>query len=378
MKYITELNQRFGEEIRDNVVKDIARGRTIGPSKVRRIATFFAISIMITPYCVAGLGVAIVFFNLDSIPAIVIGTLILAAGYFLRTPRRRNTQKTLRCADAPTLFSLLDDMAKLLGAPKIDGIHVNGEFNAYMAQFGKKERVLGIGAPLWLALETPERLALLAHEVAHLINQDPARSRLAYRALGTLSRWHDLSHPPAIVDHETNTSFYYEERGLLGQLFGSLFGGAIATIALGFEKLIFADSQRAEYLADVASASVAGVDAGYASLKKVILSPLAEDALKHTHFDGTKDISLFEDMARAVRIPDANRATELYTEATKSMHAVDSSHPPTRYRMEVVAAAGSSSPALKSDTVDWTAIDEELAPHFRGEEQALLSEIIIQ
>ena len=75
---------------------------------------------------------------------------------------------------------------------------------------------------------------------------------------------------------------------------------------------------------------------------------------------------------------DANRATELYTEATKSMHAVDSSHPPTRYRMEVVAAAGSSIPALKSDTVDWTAIDEELAPHFRGEEQALLSEIIIQ
>ena len=162
LKYITELNQRFGEEIRDNVVKDIARGRTIGPSKIRRVATFFAISIMITPYCVAGLGVAVVFFNLDSIPAIVIGTLILAAGYFLRTPRRQNTQKTLRCANAPTLFLLLDDIATLLGAPKIDGIHVNGEFHAHMAEFGKKERVLGIGAPLWLALETPERLALLA------------------------------------------------------------------------------------------------------------------------------------------------------------------------------------------------------------------------
>ncbi len=378
MKYVTELNKRFGEAIRDNVVKDIARNRTMGPSKIRRVATFFAISIMVTPYCVAGLGVAIVFFNLDSIPAIVIGTIILTTGYFLRTPKHQNSQKTLRRADVPTLFSLLDDIAKLLGAPEVDGVHVSSEFNAYMAEFGKKERVLGIGAPLWLALETPERLALLAHEVAHLINQDPARGRLAYGALGTLARWHDLTHPPAIVDHETNSSFYYEERGLLGQLFGLLFGGMIATIALGFEKLIFADSQRAEYLADVAAASVAGVTAEYASLKKLILSPMVEDALKLTYFDGSKDISLFENMASAVRIPDADRAAELYAEATKSMHAVDSSHPPTRYRMEVVAAAGSSTPAIESDTVDWAAIDEELAPHFRREEKALLSEIIIQ
>lgn len=46
--------------------------------------------------------------------------------------------------------------------------------------------------------------------------------------------------------------------------------------------------------------------------------------------------------------------------------------------MEVVAAAGSATPALDFETVDWAAIDKELAPHFRREEQALLSEIIVQ
>ena len=378
MKYITELNQRFGKEIRDNVVKDIARDRAIGPSKIRRFVTVLAVLIIVTPFWVAGVGIAIVILNLDSIPAIVIGTILLFSGYYLRTPRLKNTQETLRRADAPTLFSLLDDVAKLLNAPTINGVHVNSEFNAYMADFGKNERVLGIGAPLWVALGKPERLALLGHEIAHLINRDPARDRLSYSALGTLARWHDLSHPPAIIDHETKVSFYYEERGLLGQLFGLLFGGTIATIALGFEKLIFADSQRAEYLADIASTSIAGVTAKNALLKKLILSPLAEETLKHTYFDGSKDISVFEDMARAVRIPDADRAAELYAEATKSMHAVDNSHPPTRYRMEVVAAAGSSTPAIEADSVDWTAIDKELAPQFELEEQALLSEIIVQ
>ena len=308
-------------------MKDIAQGRTFGPNKIRLIAALFAFSIMATPYCVAGLGVAIIVFSQYSIPGIVLGTIILFAGFYLRTPKPTNTQSTLRRADAPTLFELLDDIAKRLGAPRVDGIHVDRELNAYMAEFGTKERVLGIGAPLWLALEPPERLALLAHEIAHLINQDPARGQLAYGALGTLARWHDLSHPPEIVDHETNSRFYYEERGLLGQLSGFLFGRTIETISLGFEKLIFADSQRAEYLADVSSASVAGVAAENASLKKLILSPLAEEVLKHTYFDGSKDIRLFEDMAGAIRTPDTDRAAELFSEATKSTHTVDSSPP---------------------------------------------------
>ncbi len=378
MKYITELNQRFGETIRDNVVKDIAQGRTIGPSKMRRVTTFFAISILVTPYCVAGLGLAIVLYNLDSILLILLGVIVMAAGYYLRTPKHSNTQMTLRRPEAPTLFALLDDISSSLDAPKIDGIHVNSEFNAYMAEFQTKERVLGIGAPLWLALEPSERLALLAHEVAHLINQDPARGRLAYGALGTLARWQDLFHPPMMVDHETNSRFFYEDRGLFAQLFGLLFGGMIGSVSLGFERLIFADSQRAEYLADVASASVAGGDAEYALLKKCILAPLAENTLNHTHYDGTQDIRLFENMARAVRVPDAEQADQLYAEAARSLLTVDSSHPPTRYRMEVVAAAGRSAPSLEFDAVNWTEIDKELAPHFKRLEQALLSAILIQ
>ncbi len=378
MNYFKEFNQRFGEGIRDRVLRDVGQGKGVGPNKIRSLTVFLALLIVLTPYCVAVLGALIIGLNFDSAPIVAIGLIVIACGYYLWAPPLRNGEETLRPADAPTLFALVDEIARSLGAPAVDGIHVTGEFNAYMAEFSRKERVLGIGAPLWLSLDPAERLAILAHEVAHLINQDPARGRLTSGALQTLSRWHDLTRPPALYDHESRSSFYYEERGLIGQSLGFLFGRLISTMAAGFERLIFADSQRAEYLADIASSSVAGVSASNGALKKTILAPLADAALNRTYFDGSKDVSVFEDMAHAIRHPDRDQAEPLYADAIELGHSVDSSHPPTRYRMEVVAAAGSEKPTIDAEDVRWCLIDQELASILARREQELLSKIISQ
>ena len=225
MKYFSELNNRLGKKIRDNVLIDLKRGDSIRPSKLEKITAFVATLISLTPYLICGIGAAIILSNWESVPAISIGCIILASGLYLRPRSFKNTQTTLRRADAPTLFSLLDNIANHLKSPPIDGVHVDSNFNAYMAEFKGKDRVLGIGAPLWLALDPPERLALLAHEVAHLINNGPARGKIASNALETLARWHDLFHPPTLINHENNTRFYYENRELIGQLFSYLFGG---------------------------------------------------------------------------------------------------------------------------------------------------------
>lgn len=378
MKYFDKLNQRLGAAIRDNVVKDIAQGRTAGPGRVRQVTSLFAILIIITPYCVAAAGIALIGFNLDSIPAILIGLGIVAAGYYLRTPNLRNSKETLRRAEAPELFSLLDDIAKMLDAPAVNGIHVDGHYNAYVSELQNKERILEIGAPLWLALTPKERVALLSHELAHLMNRDTANSRLIYKAHGTLGRWYDLSHPPELVDQETDTRFYFDDRSLVDQFFGFLFGSAIAGVAFGFESLIFADSQRAEYLADVASADVAGADATGTLMKKIILSPIAHDILQKTYFDGSKKITLFQDMARAVQAPAPDQAAKIYAEATKETHRIDQSHPPTLNRMEVIAAAGKPTPTLEVNRFDWATITKELAPHFSREEQRVLAKILVQ
>ena len=378
MKYVDELNRRFGQAVRDNVVRDIAQGRGIGPRGIGRTVVILSAAIALTPYLVGALGIALVLLNLDSIPAIAIGALLVAAGYYLRAPRVRNRQKTLRRAQAPALFALLDKISGRLGAPTIDGIHIDGDFNAYMAEFGRQERVLGIGAPLWLALDPPERLSVLAHEIAHLVNRDPARAKLTSGALETLWRWHDLSRPPELVDHETGTTFYYDDRGVIDRLFGAVFGGIVAAMAKGFETLIYAESQRAEYLADTASASIAGADAVNRTLKKTILSPLAVQAVRDIYFDGSQKIDALRQIAAAVRDADPGKAEKLYVEAVEELLTVDSSHPPTRYRMEVVGALGAPHPSLDPGLVDWKTIDEELAPFLEEEEQKLLSRLIVQ
>jgi Zn-dependent protease with chaperone function len=388
--YRDQLNHRFGQAIRDAVLKDVSQdrstgrrmdrsiGRTMGPGKLRRSVMLLSLLIVSTPFCVAALGLALIAVHHETVVAIGAGVLLVAVGYYLRTPKHKNTKATLRRPDAPKVFGVLDDICAQLNAPRIDGIHVLAEVNAYMAEYSKTERILGIGAPLWLALEPAERVALLAHEIGHLINHDPARGRLSYAALGTLARWHDLSHPPMLIDGATNSRFYFEDRGLIDRVFGFLYGTAIAALSRGFETLMFADSQRAEYLADLAAASVAGTAAKTELLRKLILSPLAEDALTQTYFDGSKHIAVFDKMARAIADPIPEKANALNAEAMMSLHRIDSTHPPTRYRLDVVAAAGHPAPALDAAQMDWAGMDQELSAFFQRMERALLSQIIVQ
>ncbi|MGC1497184.1 MAG: M48 family metallopeptidase [Sulfitobacter sp.] len=307
-----------------------------------------------------------------------VGAILLCVAAYLRPKKSRNENPTLRVQDAPVLLELLNNIANQLGAPKIDGVHVIGDFNAYMAEFNGQERVVGIGAPLWLALDDDERLALLAHEIAHLSNNDPARMQLTGSALQTLSRWLELFSPPSIIDHDSDTRIIIDDRGILAQLVGGVFGAGFAALTLAYEKLIFADSQRAEYLADVLATSVAGASAMQATLKKLILTPLAEKVLATVYYDGANEVHLFESMAAAVRNPDATASHRLFALAIEELHSVDASHPPTRFRMEVVGVAERNDGAMFASDVNWAAIDGELFARVAAEERKLLDLVITQ
>ncbi len=378
MKYLEELQTRFGQRIRDKVVSDIAHNREIGPNDLRTITKIISVVIIAIPYAIFWWGFGIITVNFWSLPATVLGLLLMATGYYLRTPAPKNERTTLRRADAPIMFALFDQISDTLDAPLIDGLHVVPEINAYMAEFGKSQYILGIGAPLWLALSPAERLSLLAHEIAHLINRDPARGILSLRALETLNRWHDLSHPPALIDHDTRTRYYMDDRGIIDQAFGIIFGGLIRVTMFGFERLIFADSQRAEYLADIAATSVAGVQAGLSTLKKLILAPLAFQVYDTIYFDGRKHVPLFQKMADSITRANVQEAQALFAEEMDRDLSIDNTHPPTRFRMEVIAAAGEVDPAIDADQINWAAIESELAASLSRVEQRALSEIIRQ
>jgi len=77
------------------------------------------------------------------------------------------------------------------------------EFNASFGRVGWKQReVLTLGLPLWAILEDAERVALIAHELAHGVNGDPVRGFYVGSAVAALARWHVLLHPDRIWDEE--------------------------------------------------------------------------------------------------------------------------------------------------------------------------------
>jgi Zn-dependent protease with chaperone function len=231
---------------------------------------------------------------------------------------------------------------------------------------------------LWCALEPAERLAVLAHETAHFTNNDPARGRLPAAALMTLSNWIDIFDPPELIDHGENEIIIIDDRDLMGRILGGTFGNFFKAITYAYERLVFADSQRAEYLADINAAKVSGKIAKQSALKKLIILPLANQALVKTYYDGGKHIPLFEIMAQAIHDPDPEQVQKRYVEAAKTLHTIDSSHPPTRFRLEVVGAAGYEKAALNIHSYDWGKIDAELSSHFTKIEADMLSSMIIQ
>ena len=289
-----------------------------------------------------------------------------------------NHQKTLTRTDLPCFYKLLDDISDQLSAPKFDGVHVDSRYNAYAVEFPTGQRVLGIGAILWVVLDPSERLAVLAHETAHFTNNDPARGRSESAALMTLSNWVGIFEPPEVFDHDTGTIIMVDDRDFIGQLLGNSLGVMFKGLTYNFERFIFADSQRSEYLADIYGASVSGASAQQSALKKTILAPLAYKELSKLYYDGSQHIPIFDIMATAIRQPDPELEQNLYHEAAKTLHTVDHTHPPTRFRMEVVGVAGNENAALHADDYNWKAVDAELSAHFKTIEQDFLEDILTQ
>jgi Zn-dependent protease with chaperone function len=378
MKLITLLNERFGVAIRDKVISDISQGNHIQPTDIRTAIKIFSIIILATPYLVFVAGCALIYLSYPNIPLLIIGLIILTTAIYLRSPKHLNDQKTLTRTDLPSLFKLLDDISDQLSAPKFDGIHVDSRYNAYATEFSDGQRVLGIGVLLWKALEPSERLAMLAHETAHFTNNDPARGRLESAALTTLSNWVEIFDPPHVFDHETGTTIVIDDRDIIGQVIGNSIGSIFKGLTYIYERFIFADSQRSEYLADIYGASVSGAYAQQAVLKKTILAPLAYQEVSKIFYDGSQQIPIFEIMAKAIHNPDPILEKKLYKEAANTLHTVDSTHPPTRFRMEVVGAASSENATLHVGDYDWQAIETELSDHFTLIEQNFLDALITQ
>lgn len=229
--------------------------------------------------------------------------------------------------DYPALYKVASETAAFLGAPDIDRIAVDRSFGAsyVISGFGRKKWLV-LGLPYFSALSPEEKLAVIAHELGHHANRDVTVNTLLRGVQSALGRLFMALYPK--TDYSEFLSFLATWQEWLRKAL------AYAVLApwylLGFA--VWRDSQRAEYYADYASASVAGAQAAVSALRKCCYSPTYYKTLEQVaQFQYTG--KLFEEYRGRIRTVPSRELERIRLVTEILEEAVESTHPPIRYRM---------------------------------------------
>ena len=180
-----KLNQKLGERIFLSAQKDYLTGDLRRQSRLLTVTYVLAGLVLATPILCILAGVALIWNFFPNLLLMVLAAVFLGIGYKLWPRRERIPPGSLGHDDAPAAFAIIDAVGEALGAPRIDRLMITDEFNAYVVQ-AQGQNLLGIGAFFWSGLSDDEKLALIAHEMAHRVNDDPTRGRFLGAALNTL------------------------------------------------------------------------------------------------------------------------------------------------------------------------------------------------
>lgn len=295
----------------------------------------------------------------------LLGLLLLAMAVALR-PRlsaRPEGGTVLHRADAPELYALIDEVARVVGTRGVDVIVVDKEINAGVRLYGLRgRRALSLGLPLWEVLTPQQRVALLGHELGHYSNGDTRHAVVVATALDSLTTWHDYFAPipqPSLVDMVVNLAYAVPRllvQGLLSLL----------------DHLTLRAAQRAEYLADREAARAASTEAAVGLMDRLLVADSAGVFLR-----SEANRAALAGRRSAGRTPD--RTDELwaglaaYMESvpeheyerrrrvgTRHGHSVDSTHPPTHLRRACLLSGPPTEAVVVLDEDRQQRIDAEL------------------
>ncbi|MDR8409848.1 M48 family metalloprotease [Nonomuraea sp. 3-1Str] len=254
-------------------------------------------------------------------------------------------------SDAPRLYALVDQIGADLGAPRTDLIALSGAVNASFRTYGRRRRhLVEIGYPLWLLLGPQERVALLAHEMAHSSNGDARHGLVVGSALHSL---HEL---------RLFASFAWRPgdgvSAFITECLHALLGIPVRGVILLQELLLYRSSQHAEYRADEMQARTAGTEAAVSLLD--VLTTRAESVGR---FLGSSAVAvgtanLWATLRSTVdAVPDAE--LERRREAARAERTrVDTTHPPTHLRVRRLLALPYTQPRVSAPPMEQ--IEEEL------------------
>jgi Zn-dependent protease with chaperone function len=347
----SSLNRRYGRMLLDHMKcmrpDDIAARNTEGMRIATAVIGLYAVLLIGTVI----FGSSLIWAAWPSPLLVITGAALLAIPWVVRPRWPKPPRTSIQRADFPNLFELIDEVADRLQAPRAQYVAIDEEMNASVYQAGREQKpVLTLGLPLWALLSPQERMALLAHEFAHLVNNDPARSRWIIAANNMLDVWIGMFDVPA------------------NDTYGMVAKALVWPLSLPFRwlryllfKATYIDSQTAEYRADYLAAVVAGTLSVSSLLKVFRFIPAHRPFLQSTsgpvNFDGLNLISQFGNHVGALPYHESLRLERCELSGDTS---IDSSHPPTQFRLEFLGAVPVMEPGITLERERSKKIDAEL------------------
>jgi len=340
-----ELGQRFSRRLFEDISRHpiaLAERRAPPRSWSLRIAYALAIAVYAASVLVGVGGVVLLLPPWENILVVLLGVLLLLMCLVARPTPPEPPYFLLSRSEYPTLHRLADLIAQRMGAPVVDGIAISADFGAnYRVAGWRRRRYIEFGSPLLAILSTEERVAILAHELSHGANGDPLRGLLLFGSVNTLSSWASALRPTSIgrpVDGMVQLP-----TGSLASIMAAPFQLLMLAVSemmfwavKGLLLLVLRQSQRAEYLADMLAATVAGSKEMQRALEKTYLLEVVDGAMKSYVLERSTG-PIEAKLSDAVQSLSEDDLERFRTESRASNWQVDSTHPPTAMRVDLLA-----------------------------------------
>lgn len=356
------LARRHGEKL----LAEVTAGRTLSPRRDAPALFAYAIALGVhgVTLALAAGGIWWVVSGWGG-AGMVLGLFLLALAWPLRPqlPALPKDGPLLHRAQAPELYALIDEVARVAGTGGVDVIAVDAEVNAAVTTYGMRgRRLLTLGLPLWEILTPQQRIALLGHELGHYSNGDTRHGLVVGTAYRSLTTWRYYFTPianPSPVEMVVNLAYIVPYSLLQGVL-------------MLLDQLTLRATQRAEYLADSVAARAGSTEAAVGLMDRLLVADSAANTLRReanksaaarrgTGQAAARGDALWELLAAHMdSIPEYEYERQRRVGALRG-HSVDSTHPPTHLRRECLLAGAFAPAAVVVDTDRERRISAELA-----------------
>lgn len=356
------LYASMGERLGKSLFAQITRGDTLQPRwTLSKLAAFVLAGLVHSlTLLFAILGIRLIVGDRSYPILMAIGVICLLIAWTLRPRVGKMPPGVIRREQFPALYKAADGVAQALQEHHVDAIVLDHRFNASFAQVGwRRRRVLSLGLPLFTVLGAEERVALLAHELAHGVNGDPNRGFFVGTAINSLSTWQYLLRPDraeATRYRQTNLHVAAVVAEFASHLLSAIPWSALVLLS----HLLYRDAQRAEYLADYLATRVSGVPAMLSLLDKLHLSGVYAGTVQSIVVSqGKRD--LFVELAGRVATLPPRELERIRRVERLEASRLDATHPPTASRIAFLQGRPVASSAFTLSRIENEQIESELA-----------------